>query len=311
MLSWSNCKPEISQAVRSDRLDLTDLLEKLAAAGLRFSDLLLRGQTFRLRVAGRSMSPALWNGDQITVEPASPASLQEGDVILFHQCGQLICHRVVAIQDSGAGRRLITKGDAETGCREVIQPDQVLGRVVAVTRRWRWAGSLPKRIDCWLARLRDEVAQGLLALQGLRSYRRIMRALLSRCFAYQVGIPEGRRRFRYRRMDGRRLSGALVGQHRFHLVAKLAGISLGSVHVEAGAEGFWLQGLYVRVRYRGLGVGSQLLALAATAVSRNRPPVLLVSVEPTNTAALNVFAKTGFRETGDLRGSEVSLRQDL
>ena len=149
----------ITQAIASDRLDLTDLMEKLAAAGLRFSDLLLPGQTFRLRVTGWSMSPALYTGDQITVEPASPTQLQVGDLLLFHHRGRLICHRLVAMQETGAGPQLITKGDAETECDEPLQHDQVLGRVVAVTRRWpwargrRWIGALAIRIDRWRERL--------------------------------------------------------------------------------------------------------------------------------------------------------------
>jgi signal peptidase I len=274
---------------------LTDLLEKLDAAGLRFSDLLLRGQTFRLRVAGRSMSPALWNGDQITVEPASPASLQEGDVILFHQCGQLICHRVVAIQDSGAGPRLITKGDAETGCREVTQPDQVLGRVVAVTRRWPWAGSLYKRTDGWLAQLRDEVAQGLVYLQGLRSYRRIMRTLLSRCFAYHVGIPEGRRWIGYHRIANYDIAELLKAHQRLSLIANLAGICVGSVRVTASGEGYRIDDLYVRIRYRGLGVASRFISFASTLAAQSEAGWLLAEIEKPNRTAIRLFESAGFR----------------
>jgi len=317
MLSWSNCKPEISQAVRCDRLDLTDLLEKLAAAGLRFSDLLLRGQTFRLRVAGRSMSPALWNGDQITVEPASPASLQVGDVILFHQCGQLICHRVVAIQDSRAGPRLITKGDAETGCREVTQPDQVLGRVVAVTRRWpwshrgRWVSTLARWVDRgseWIAEL---IARGLQCLHGLRLYRLIMRSILSRSFAFYLGVPERSRWISYQPISHVGNVTLPTDRGDFHLFAKLCGTSVGSLQGKAGPEGYWIESLRVRIRYRGQGVGSQLLALAATVANRSKPPVLLASVEHANAAALHLFIKVGFRKTGGLHGNEVSLRRDL
>ena len=296
MLSWSNCKPEISQVVRSDRLDLTDLLEKLAAAGLRFSDILLRGQTFRLRVAGRSMSPALWNGDQITVEPASPESLQEGDIILFHQCGQLICHRVVAIQDSGAGPRLITKGDAETGCREVTQPDQVLGRVVAVTRRWPWAGFLSKRTDCWLAQLRDEVAQWFQYLQGLRGYRWIMRSILLPSFAFYWGVPEGRQWFRYHPISHR--GGNLTGftdRRDFHLLAKLGEICVGSVRITASGEGYRIDDLYVRIRYRGLGVASRFISFASTLAAQSEAGWLLAEIEKPNRTAIRLFESAGFR----------------
>jgi len=296
-------KQGITQAIRSDRLGLNDLLE--------ISDLLLRNQAVSLRVAGWSMSPTLRKGDRLTVEPASAAQLQVGDLILYHQSGRLICHRLVAIQEPGAGAQLITKGDAATGCDAPVQPDHILGRVVAVRRSRLQFPSLVVRFDRWRERLTHEVAQGLLALQGLRSYRWMMRALLSRCVAYYVGIPEGSRWFSYHRIGGRRPPGTLVSHHRFHFVAKLAGICVGSVRVTASREGYWIDDFYVRIRFRGLGVGSQLLALAATAASRSRLAALLASVEPVNTAALALFTKMGFRETGGLRGDEISLRQDL
>jgi ribosomal protein S18 acetylase RimI-like enzyme len=310
MLSWSNCKPEISQAIRSDRLDLTDLLEKLADAGVRFSDL-LRGQTFCIRVTGWSMTPALHPGDQITVEPASPVQLQVGDLLLFHERGRLICHRLVAMQETAAGPRLITKGDAAAGCGVVIHPDQVLGRVVGSRPSWHLAGSLSKRIDCWLARFSDKVAQGLLVLQGLRFYRRMMRALMSRCVAYYFEIPEVGEGFCYNRIGGRGIPELLKGHHRFHLVAKLAGICVGSLQVTASGEGYWIDDFYVRIRFRGLGVGSQLLASAATAASRSGARVLLAWVEPTNTTTLHLFTRAGFSKTGGPRGDQVSLRRDL
>ena len=293
----------ITQAMNTDRLDLTDLLE--------VSDLLLRGQTFRFRVAGWSMSPTLQKGDQLTVEPVSPAQLQVGDLLLFHRHGRLICHRLAGLNQTGPVPTLITRGDAATGCDAPLRPEHVLGRVVGVRPRLRWAGSRSQQIDRWQARLRDKVAQGFVALQGLGAYRWMTRALLSRFVAYSVGIPEGRRWFRYHWIGGRRPPGAPAGRHQFHLVAKLAGICVGSLQIESGADGFWLQSLYIRIPYRGLGVGSQLLALAATAASRSRTPVLLALVEPANTAALHLFTKSGFRDTGGHRSHQVSLRRDL
>src|SRR2546425_12903212 len=118
---------ELTQATASDRLGLADLHE--------ISDLLLRSGLFCFRVASWSMYPAVWKGDQLTVEPASPTSLQAGDVILFHQCGQLICHRVVALDTAGAGTRGITKRDAATGCGEGNRPNQGVRRGVALTPR--------------------------------------------------------------------------------------------------------------------------------------------------------------------------------
>src|SRR5260370_31044788 len=70
MPCWPRCndaglqamKQGMTHMITSDRLDLTDLLEKLAVAGLCFSDLLLPSQTIRIRVADQSMSPTLWKG---------------------------------------------------------------------------------------------------------------------------------------------------------------------------------------------------------------------------------------------------------
>src|SRR5438128_1864820 len=51
----------LTQPIATDQLGLADLLE--------ISDLLIRRQTFRFRVASWSMYPMLRKGDRLTVEP--------------------------------------------------------------------------------------------------------------------------------------------------------------------------------------------------------------------------------------------------
>src|SRR5438132_12471078 len=97
----------MNQEMSSERLDLIDFLD--------ISDLLIHSQTFRFRVASWSMYPTLRKGDQLMVEPASPAQFQVGDLLLYHHRGQLICHRVVALDTAEAGPRIITKGYPTTG----------------------------------------------------------------------------------------------------------------------------------------------------------------------------------------------------
>jgi len=313
MPSWSNRKQEVSQAIRSDRLDLTDLLE--------VSDLLLRNDTFRFRVAGWSMYPTLCKGDRLTLEPVSSDHLQVGDLVLFHRQfphgRRLVCHRLVAVDATHGDLQLVTKGDAMTGDGEIIQPEQVLGKVVAVKERWSLArgskrvAALAMRIDREKERITDLIARGLQHLQGIGGYRRFMRMVLSRSFAYYLGVPEGSRWISYQPVSRGGNATLPTGHGDFHLLAKLRGTCVGSLQGKAGAEGYWIESLYVRIRYRGLGVGSHLLPLAATAAARNGAHVLLASVEPANTAVLHLFTKTGFRETGDLRDNQVSLRRDL
>ena len=283
----------LTQPIASDQLGLTDLLE--------ISDLLIRSQTFRFRVASWSMYPVLRKGDRLTVEPVSATSLQVGDVILYHNCGQLICHRVVALDTAEAGTRIITKGDAAIGCDAPLLPDQVLGRVVRVRSSWHPPGNLTVRIDPLRMRLIQSAAQRLLALQRLRFYRRMMGPLLSHFFAYYVGIPEGRRWFRYHRIGGGDIPELLKGHQRFHLVAKLARICVGSLNIEAGPEGCRVTAFYVRIPYRGLGVASQLLAFACHLASRSGAGKFLATVEAENSVTRSLFDKTGFRP---LTGSE-------
>jgi len=293
-----------TQGTISDRLGLTDLLE--------ISDLLLRSQTFRFRVTSWSMSPALRKGDRLTVEPVSPAQLQVGDLILFHHRGRLICHRLVAVQENGAGPRLITRGDATAGCDAPLQADQVLGRVVAVKRSGLRIGSLALRVDRWREQITDRVAQALLRLQGFRPYRQIMRGLVSRGFEYSIGVPEGRRWYRYERLCRDRGAPGLNSNHGFHLLAKLAGSTVASLHAVRRGEDYWLEAFYVRLRYRGLGVASQLLMIACHLASRNGARRFLATVEAENSAALSLLDKMGFRSlTGSEPDGTAVLYRDL
>jgi len=73
----------------------------LARAGLR------EGERVRLNVAGNSMAPLCNLGDAVWAEPAVPASLRRGDVIVVRRAGGLVTHRLVALGDG----EWYTKGD--------------------------------------------------------------------------------------------------------------------------------------------------------------------------------------------------------
>jgi signal peptidase I len=99
------------------------------------SELLARGYGVRFRASGGSMRPAICDGDVITVEPAAPASLAPGNVIVYRQLDRLFAHRVVSVGADGAGQeRLLLRGDATSIFDPPVSPAQVLGEVVAVSR---------------------------------------------------------------------------------------------------------------------------------------------------------------------------------
>jgi len=287
------------ERITTDRLDLTDLLE--------ISDLLLRSGSFRFHVAGWSMSPALRRGDQLTIAPVSWEQLRVGDLLLYHHRGRLVCHRLVAFDGTGPARRIITKGDATADYDPPLQPDQVLGKVVHVRRSGWWDETLGRRIDRLREGLSHRAARCLGVLQSHRCYRRVMGTLGSRCFAFYVGIPGGRRWYQYQRVSTGATFAVPEGCQSLRLLAKLAGTCVGSLHLEARAAGFWLEALYVRGRYRGLGIASNLLSLACHLAVRSHARALFAPVEPENRITLRLLEQMGFQPLPAPMPSEVSI----
>ena len=285
-------KPEMT----ADRLGLADLLE--------FSDLLLASDLFSFRVASWSMYPTLRKGDQLTIEHVTPTQLRIGDLILFHRQGQLICHRLVALDQTRPIPRLITKGDAATQSDEPLGPDQVLGKVVAIKTTGRLSGTLRFAFHHEKEYLKRRIAAGLLALQRSQAYRRLMRALLSRGFRFSVGLPEGSRWYRYQAIVGNQCLEVHAGHQRFRLIANLAGNCVAGLSVQGKPDGFWVETLHVRLPYRGLGLGSHLLKLACRCTALTGAGKLLATVHPENQPAICLFGKTGFRPSD---GQELAL----
>ena len=109
-------------------------MRSASKATLRFadvtSDLLRQGYAVRFRVGGGSMSPAIGDGDVITVKPLDPASLTPGRVIVYRDRHRLVAHRIVRT----APTHLVVRGDAVRDCDPLVAPSQVFGEVVAVSR---------------------------------------------------------------------------------------------------------------------------------------------------------------------------------
>jgi len=144
------------------------------------AELLGRGNRIRFRAAGRSMAPAIRDGDILTIEPARPDGLRVGDVAL-HRVGeaQLVAHRVVARRVEGGHLVLATRGDALLDPPHRVGEGDVLGRVIERERNGRVV-----RIGRGLRRAAARLLVTLLALRRaaarLRSAARRLAARLRR-----------------------------------------------------------------------------------------------------------------------------------
>jgi GNAT superfamily N-acetyltransferase len=276
----------------SNWLELSDPRDVLAAVG-----------TLRVRVAGWSMYPALLKGDELTVEAVSAAALRRGDLLVFrHATGRsaaLVCHRLVAVEHTNGDRHLVTRGDATTGSGERIRADQVIGRVVDIRRAewrgWPLAPALARRADRASAWVRERLARWLERAQRARLYRRVMRMLVARRVAVAVGVRDRSQRLRYERLveakDG-------IGGHReFCLTAHLGRAVVATLQATRNDDGCDIEQLYVRRRYRGLGIGRRLLDAAVRLAFAGGAVAVRVTIGPDEGEARCLLHASGFEET--------------
>jgi hypothetical protein len=146
--------------VRALSLDAADLAA--LSAGV-----LSRGGALRFRARGASMALAIRNGDTLTVAPVEAAALRVGDVVLYRTGeDRLAAHRIVARRLEGDRLRWVARGDAAMGLGDVVEAEQVLGRVVRV-QRGELAMDLERGVWLWAARLWVATAPlGPLLLRG-------------------------------------------------------------------------------------------------------------------------------------------------
>jgi hypothetical protein len=103
-----------------------------ACSDLALQVLSLHGHV-RVKVFGWSMLPALWPGDEVTVERSDITKLEAGQIAVTHRHGRITAHRIRSI-----GRdHLITRGDSLRTCDPLVRPDEIAGRVVSVHRNGR------------------------------------------------------------------------------------------------------------------------------------------------------------------------------
>ena len=89
------------------------------------------------------MRPAICDGDVITVEPAAPARVGAGNVIVYRQLDRVFAHRIVSVgaDQGGHGAATAPRGRRDASATRPSRRRQVLGEVVAVRRRGGRPGS--------------------------------------------------------------------------------------------------------------------------------------------------------------------------
>jgi signal peptidase I len=81
------------------------------------------------------MSPAIEDGDVITVEPVDEDPVKQGDIVLYHsRFDTAVIHRVIRLERSSSERCIVTRGDAASHNDVPVPLHRILGRVRRVER---------------------------------------------------------------------------------------------------------------------------------------------------------------------------------
>jgi signal peptidase len=130
------------------------------------------GHEVRVRVAGSSMVPTLWPGDELRVRALELAELSRGDLLLFVRDGRLCTHRLVDRLDDAGVSRLITCGDAAIKSDPPIAVSEILGTVASITRGGREfpiASSTAQRLLSFAIRHSGFIRRAALKIHSIRS----------------------------------------------------------------------------------------------------------------------------------------------
>ncbi|MEK6325886.1 MAG: signal peptidase I [Acidobacteriota bacterium] len=113
---------------REVTLETPDFLEQAR-------QLLSRSLPVELRMSGSSMSPAIEDGDIITLEPVSEEPVKQGDIVLYQsRMDTAVIHRIIRLERSSSERCIVTRGDAASHNDSPVPLHRILGRVKRVER---------------------------------------------------------------------------------------------------------------------------------------------------------------------------------
>ena len=93
-------------------------------------EVLRRFGELRLRVTGGSMLPSLWPGDVLVIRSAQASACSCGDLVLFRREERFFVHRVLDVSSTG----VLTRGDSLPAPDPLVTTDELLGRVISVSR---------------------------------------------------------------------------------------------------------------------------------------------------------------------------------
>jgi signal peptidase I len=125
MRAYDGIKAERGRKVNLETAEFLDHARRLLSSSI----------TLEIRMSGGSMSPAIEDGDVVTIEPVGETQLRAGDIVLYQsRSDTAVIHRVIKIDRSSPERAAITRGDAASQTDPPVPLSRIIGRIKLVER---------------------------------------------------------------------------------------------------------------------------------------------------------------------------------
>ncbi|MFA6358392.1 MAG: signal peptidase I [Candidatus Omnitrophota bacterium] len=261
-----------------------------------------------VQVKGKSMHPALQNGDMFVARHTETNKIIPGDIIIYQNIfGDRIVHRVIEKGIKEGKIIFLIKGDNSCLASEYVYAGQILGRGIFIKRMGQdiRIDSGPERLKIAQAKhsafcgikyiFRHQLLGGLIrALQGLKMYRSlVMRLIKTSRVSYRAATPSDALSLEYfyrryywpvRAKIVNEISEASFYAGRFCFLAQRQDKIIGCVFIQRRsnglrADGKWqIYGFFMDWRFRSIGIENELLKLAIAEVEKSgiNPVTILV-----------------------------------
>lgn len=273
----------------------------------------------RMPVRGLSMQPFILDHDILMIEPMDGIRPKYGDVVAFTTSSpeRLVVHRVVARKKSC----WLMQGDNCQSADGLVSTKAMLGRVTAVTRKRQQIhiGLGPERVMIAalnrigiLAGLRKTwhgikrlLSRLIVSIQTLPGYRTLAKKFKP-AYAINAGNPGDLAVIQNRLRQAGISPQIQPTLEKNYLIARskkqvigLVGLTLcESAHTTIPA--YWLDGLYVRPRFRGMGIGEALTNQVISLAEEKGADMLYCACALKERSCIRLLQKLGFRHDQSL-----------
>ncbi len=281
----------------------------------------------RFRSKGTCMYPCLMPGETLHVEPKTAEQIKINDIAVFRRSDYLYAHRTIDKGKYGDASYILTRPDrSENGNDGPSFDSDIIGVVASVERKGNGAHSLEKKditstkgkflklYNKWHLFKKVALAKiiiPILYIQQIRIYKKIAAFLflaLRKKIDLSLRSPLNFKiTSRFYQDISREDLKSLVSEAKegvpigWSIVASMDSIPSGTVsfvHKPQGClfSGWWISGLNVRIRYRGMGIEEHLFRETEAVLKELKVKELFVSFYKEKRLRRMVFKNLGFKE---------------